>query len=83
MDQSVPIRGSSGHKARLLHDRIILNRIEETQTVKGGIILPGIAEEQQGGGMGDMYLAAGLNRGARAPESEDVSRYTLSLKRGR
>ena len=39
--------GVPGMKARLLHDRIILKRIEETQTVKGGIIIPDIAKVQQ------------------------------------
>jgi chaperonin GroES len=33
-------------KARPLHDRIILNRIEETQTVKGGIIILDSAKEK-------------------------------------
>lgn len=33
-------------KARPLHDRIILKRIEETQTIKGGIIIPDTAKEK-------------------------------------
>jgi chaperonin GroES len=33
-------------KARPLHDRVILKRIEETQTAKGGIIIPDTAKEK-------------------------------------
>jgi chaperonin GroES len=33
-------------KARPLHDRVVLKRIEETQTVKGGIIIPDTAKEK-------------------------------------
>ena len=33
-------------KARPLHDRVILRRIEETQTVRGGIIIPDTAKEK-------------------------------------
>ena len=33
-------------KARPLHDRVLLKRIEETQTVKGGIIIPDTAKEK-------------------------------------
>jgi chaperonin GroES len=33
-------------KARPLHDRVFLRRIEETQTVKGGIIIPDTAKEK-------------------------------------
>jgi chaperonin GroES len=33
-------------KARPLQDRIILKRIEETETIKGGIIIPDTAKEK-------------------------------------
>jgi len=33
-------------KARPLHDRVVLKRIEETQTAKGGIIIPDSAKEK-------------------------------------
>jgi len=33
-------------KARPLHDRVVIKRIEETQTVKGGIIIPDTAKEK-------------------------------------
>ena len=33
-------------KARPLHDRVLLKRIEEAQTVKGGIIIPDTAKEK-------------------------------------
>jgi chaperonin GroES len=33
-------------KTRPLHDRVLLKRIEETETVKGGIIIPDTAKEK-------------------------------------
>jgi chaperonin GroES len=33
-------------KARPLHDRVILKRIEEKESVKGGIIIPDTAKEK-------------------------------------
>jgi chaperonin GroES len=33
-------------KARPLHDRVVLQRIEEKETVKGGIIIPDTAKEK-------------------------------------
>jgi chaperonin GroES len=33
-------------KARPLHDRLIVRRIEEKETVKGGIIIPDTAKEK-------------------------------------
>jgi len=33
-------------KARPLHDRVLLRRIEEKETVKGGIIIPDTAKEK-------------------------------------
>ena len=33
-------------KLRPLHDRILIKRVEETETVKGGIIIPDTAKEK-------------------------------------
>jgi chaperonin GroES len=33
-------------KVRPLHDRLLVKRIEETETVKGGIIIPDTAKEK-------------------------------------
>jgi chaperonin GroES len=33
-------------KARPLHDRVVIKRIEETQAAKGGIIIPDTAKEK-------------------------------------
>ena len=33
-------------KARPLHDRVLLRRIEEKETIKGGIIIPDTAKEK-------------------------------------
>jgi chaperonin GroES len=55
-------------KARPLHDRIILKRIEEKETVKGGIIIPDTAKEKP---MEGQVIAAGpgkiMEDGKRAP----------------
>ena len=37
-------------KIRPLHDRVILRRLEEKETTKGGIIIPDSAKEQQAEG---------------------------------
>ena len=37
-------------KVRPLHDRLIIRRIEEKETVKGGIIIPDTAKEKPQGG---------------------------------
>jgi len=34
-------------KVRPLHDRVLIKRIEEEETVKGGIIIPDTAKEKQ------------------------------------
>jgi chaperonin GroES len=55
-------------KARPLHDRIILKRIEEKETVKGGIIIPDTAKEKP---MEGKVISAGpgkiMEDGKRAP----------------
>jgi chaperonin GroES len=40
------IKERDNMKARPLHDRVVLKRIEETQTAKGGIIIPDTAKEK-------------------------------------
>lgn len=37
-------------KIRPLHDRVIVKRLEENETTKGGIIIPDSAKEQQAEG---------------------------------
>ncbi len=55
-------------KARPLHDRVILKRIEEKETVKGGIIIPDTAKEKP---MEGQVISAGpgkiMEDGKRAP----------------
>ena len=55
-------------KARPLHDRVVLKWIEETQTVKGGIIIPDTAKEKP---MEGEVISAGPGKimpdGKRAP----------------
>jgi chaperonin GroES len=55
-------------KAKPLHDRVVLKRIEETQTVKGGIIIPDTAKEKP---MEGEVIAVGpgkiMEDGKRAP----------------
>jgi chaperonin GroES len=55
-------------RARPLHDRIILKRIEEKETVKGGIIIPDTAKEKP---MEGKVISAGpgkiMEDGKRAP----------------
>jgi len=55
-------------KARPLHDRVVLKRIEEKETVKGGIIIPDTAKEKP---MEGQVIAAGpgkiLEDGKRSP----------------
>jgi chaperonin GroES len=61
-------KGDPDMKARPLHDRVILRRIEETQTVKGGIIIPDTAKEKP---MEGEVISAGpgkiLEDGKRSP----------------
>ena len=55
-------------KARPLHDRVILKRIEEKETVKGGIIIPDTAKEKP---MEGQVISAGpgkiMEDGKRSP----------------
>ena len=40
-------------KIRPLHDRILIKRVAEEETVRGGIIIPDSAKEKPHGGRGD------------------------------
>ena len=55
-------------KTRPLHDRVLLKRIEEKETVKGGIIIPDTAKEKP---MEGQVISAGpgkiLEDGKRSP----------------
>jgi chaperonin GroES len=55
-------------RARPLHDRVVLQRIEEKETVKGGIIIPDTAKEKP---MEGQVISAGpgkiMEDGKRAP----------------
>jgi chaperonin GroES len=60
---------------RPLHDRVIVRRIEETQQVRGGIIIPDtVAKEKPQEGE---VIAAGDGK-----YREDGSRQTLDVKKG-
>jgi chaperonin GroES len=60
-------------KVRPLHDRILLKRIEEKESIKGGIIIPDTAKEkpQQG-----KVIAVGLGK------REKLERVPLDVKAG-
>ena len=49
-------------KVRPLHDRLLVRRIEEKETAKGGIIIPDTAKEKP---MEGKVLAAGNRQGPR------------------
>ena len=61
-------------KVRPLHDRLIVERVEEKETVKGGIIIPDTAKEkpQQG-----KVIAAGNGK-----TKDDGKRLPLDVKAG-
>ena len=61
-------------KARPLHDRIILKRIEEKETVKGGIIIPDTAKEKP---MEGEVIAVGPGK-----MTEDGKRSPMDVKAG-
>ena len=39
-------KGDTSMKVRPLHDRLLIRRIEETESIKGGIIIPDTAKEK-------------------------------------
>jgi chaperonin GroES len=61
-------------KARPLHDRVLLKRIEEKETVKGGIIIPDTAKEKP---MEGKVISAGPGK-----ILEDGKRSPLDVKAG-
>jgi chaperonin GroES len=61
-------------KARPLHDRVLLKRIEEKETVKGGIIIPDTAKEKP---MEGEVIAAGPGK-----MMEDGKRASMDVKAG-
>jgi chaperonin GroES len=61
-------------KVRPLHDRILIRRIEETENVKGGIIIPDTAKEKPQEGV---VVAAGNGK-----ILDDGTRLSLEVKEG-
>ncbi|MBN1566416.1 MAG: co-chaperone GroES [Acidobacteria bacterium] len=61
-------------KTRPLHDRVLLRRIEESQTVKGGIIIPDTAKEKP---MEGEVVSVGPGK-----VMEDGKRSAMSVKAG-
>ncbi len=61
-------------KVRLLHDRILLKRIEEKDSVKGGIIIPDTAKEKPQEGL---VVAVGNGK-----ILENGTKITLEVKEG-
>ena len=61
-------------KVRPLHDRILVKRIEEKETIKGGIIIPDSAKEKP---LEGEVIAAGLGK-----YKEDGTRQALDVKAG-
>ena len=61
-------------KARPLHDRVLLQRIEEKETVKGGIIIPDTAKEKP---MEGLVISVGPGK-----IMEDGKRSPMDIKAG-
>ena len=61
-------------KARPLHDRVLLKRIEEKETAKGGIIIPDTAKEKP---MEGQVISAGPGK-----IMEDGKRSPMDVKAG-
>jgi chaperonin GroES len=61
-------------KVRPLHDRILIRRIEETEDVKGGIIIPDTAKEKPQEG-----IVAAVGNGKIL---DDGTRLSLEVKEG-
>ena len=61
-------------KARPLHDRVLLKRIEDKETVKGGIIIPDTAKEKP---MEGQVISAGPGK-----IMEDGQRSPMDVKAG-
>jgi len=61
-------------KIKPLHDRVIVKRVEEEQTTKGGIIIPDTAKEKPAEGL---IVAVGNGK-----LSDDGTRQALEVKEG-
>jgi len=61
-------------KLRPLHDRILVERVEETEKTKGGIIIPDSAKEKPAEGK---VIAVGKGR-----VGDDGKRVALEIKKG-
>ena len=61
-------------KIKPLHDRVIVKRVEEEETTKGGIIIPDTAKEKPAEGL---IIAVGSGK-----ISEDGSKQALEVKEG-
>ena len=59
-------------KVTPLHDRVIIRRIEEKESVKGGIIIPDTAKEQPQEGEVIAVGAGKLEKGQRIPLDVEV-----------
>ena len=61
-------------KIKPLHDRVIVKRVEEEETTKGGIIIPDTAKEKPAEGL---IVAVGSGK-----ISEDGTKQVLEVKEG-
>jgi chaperonin GroES len=61
-------------KIKPLHDRVIVKRVEEEETTKGGIIIPDTAKEKPAEGL---IVAVGSGK-----ISEDGTKQALEVKEG-
>ncbi len=61
-------------KIKPLHDRVIVKRVEEEETTKGGIIIPDTAKEKPAEGL---IVAVGSGK-----LSEDGTKQALEVKEG-
>ncbi|MBI3757486.1 MAG: co-chaperone GroES, partial [Deltaproteobacteria bacterium] len=59
-------------KVTPLHDRVIIRRIEEKESVKGGIIIPDTAKEKPQEGEVIAVGAGKLEKGQRVPMDVEV-----------
>jgi len=62
-------------KIQPLHDRVIVKRVEEEETTKGGIIIPDTAKEKP---MEGIVVAAGSGKS----EGEGAKKIPLEVKKG-
>ncbi len=69
-------------KVTPLHDRVIIRRIEEKESVKGGIIIPDTAKEKPQEGEVIAVGAGKLEKGQRVPMDVEVGDRILFGKYG-